>query len=267
MRTRIESLFISHGAPTFAQQPGAPGRALGEVGQALLAQGTRALIVLSPHWRTENLAVTSHASPVIVHDFHGFPAALYALSPEIPGAPELAAQLARALRGLAGSAGVSLREQQGFDHGAWVPYLHLFPNGGPPMVQLAMPVDWDSHTAWKVGTVVGNFAREHGAVVVGSGSLTHNFGDMDLRQPAALDIPGYVPEFTAWVKDVLQQGLFAALADAPRDAPHFERAHPDDDHYLPLPFAAAAAGPQASASALPEEVRYRALSMQSVVFG
>lgn len=266
MSAFIDSIFISHGAPTFAMDPGLPGKALEQVGQQLVTQGTSALIVLSPHWRSARLAVTSHGAPVVVHDFHGFPKALYELKPEISGTPQLAGKLAEALGGL--SMPVELRPQQGFDHGAWVPYLHLFPEGGPPMLQLSMPVDWTGLTAMKAGNAVGEFARANNAVVVGSGSLTHNFEDMDLRSMAGAKStsPAYVSEFTGWIKDRLCAGDTQAIAKAEHQAPHFARAHPEDDHYLPLPFALGAAGSGARVQILPEAVRYRALSMQSFVF-
>lgn len=266
MTAFIDSIFISHGAPTYAMDPGPPGEALERVGQQLLLQKTSALIVLSPHWRSAGLAVTSHGAPVVVHDFHGFPRALYDLKPEISGAPQLAGKLAEALSGQ--SMPVELRPQQGFDHGAWVPYLHLFPEGGPPMLQLSMPVDWTGLTAMNAGNAVGKFARAHNAVVVGSGSLTHNFEDMDLRSiaDAKPTPPDYVTEFTDWIKDRLSTCDAQAVAQAEHEAPHFARAHPDDDHYLPLPFAMGAAGPRYRLEVLPEEVRYRALSMQSFVF-
>lgn len=269
MSQTIHSIFISHGAPNYALEPGLPGQALEALGQQLIAQGTRALIVLSPHWRNAKLAVTSHEAPVIVHDFYGFPKALYELKPEICGAPEVAAMLATTLteKNLV----TELRPQQGFDHGAWVPYIHLFPNGGPPMIQLSMPVDWTGETALNVGAVVGEFAREHNAVVVGSGSLTHNFDDMDIHAAKVGDATqslnlAYVSEFNAWIQERLQAGDGKAIARAEFDAPHFARAHPDDDHYLPLPFAMGAAPKNFKVDVLPEDVRYKALSMQSFAF-
>ena len=260
MSHRIESIFVSHGAPTYALEPGSPGQALEQLGQQLIAQDTKALIVLSPHWRSAKLTVTSHEAPVIVHDFNGFPRELYALKPEICGAPQLAAELASELT-------AELAPQQGFDHGAWVPYIHLFPNGGPPMLQLSMPAQWNGQTAMDIGVVVGQFARRHGAVVVGSGSLKHNFDDMDLRgDQRGEHAPAYVSEFTNWIQNRLQSEDRKAIAEAEFDAPHFARAHPDDDHYLPLPFAMGAASTGSRVDALPDDVRYTALSMQSFAF-
>ena len=265
MTNAIDSIFISHGSPTYALEPGLPGKALEMLGAQLIAQQTSALIVLSPHWRSSKLAVTSHEAPVIVHDFHGFPRELYALQPEICGAPDLAEGLANSLG--AHHFPAELRPQQGFDHGAWVPYVHLFPNGGPPMIQLSMPVDWTGETALRVGELVGEFARQHRAVVVGSGSLTHNFDDMDLRSGRSEEaVPDYVTEFTGWIATELQMGHRKSIARAAFEAPHFMQAHPDDDHYLPLPFAVGAASAKASVEILPEDVRHRALSMQSFAF-
>lgn len=265
MHNSIESIFVSHGAPTFAMEPGAPGLALGNLGQQLIAQGTKALIVLSPHWRSARLEVNIHEAPVIVHDFYGFPKALYELKPEIDGAPTLAEQLIQWLA----AQGTECRPnpQQGFDHGAWVPYLHLFPNGGPAMIQLSMPIDLDGPGAHRLGQQIGDFARANKAVVLGSGSLTHNFNDMDLGgRGAAAAVPAYVGEFTAWITAQIQAGQDDAIANAAVQAPHFERAHPDDDHFLPLPFALGASRQGRVVVNLPEDVRYRALSMQSYSF-
>jgi 4,5-DOPA dioxygenase extradiol len=164
-----------------------------------------------------------------------------------------------------------LRPQQGFDHGAWVPYMHLFPNGGPSMIQLSMPVNWTGETALSAGTIVGEFARSNHAVVVGSGSLTHNFRDMDMgsANPSKADNAAalaYVNEFNAWIQHALTTGNTDAIARAEFKAPHFAQAHPDNDHYLPLPFAVGAAPANFGVGVLPEDVRYRALSMQSFAF-
>ncbi|HEY1057119.1 MAG TPA: class III extradiol ring-cleavage dioxygenase [Limnobacter sp.] len=264
--TAISALFISHGAPTFALEPGAPGEALEAVGQRLLTQHVRALIVVSPHWRSQHLQVTTHAQPAIVHDFFGFPKALYGLNPLINGDPALALQLVEllALRGLP----VEAAPQQGFDHGVWVPYLHLFPQGGPPVVQLSMPVDWTAREAFATGQALSAFAHHHRAVVVGSGSLTHNFSDLNLGGTSqGKAAPTYVNEFTRWIGAQLEARNSAGIAQADQLAPNFHRAHPDDDHYLPLPFAVGAAAVGTwGFEELPEDVRYGALSMQSHVF-
>jgi 4,5-DOPA dioxygenase extradiol len=266
MNTVIESLFISHGAPTFALEPGQAGQALEVVGQQLLAQGSEVLILLSPHWRSARLAVTSHEAPVIVHDFYGFPDELYTLRPEIAGDPRVASLLVDHLAGK--EMPLELHPQQGFDHGAWVPYLHLFPKGGPRLVQISMPVNWTGALAMAVGEAIGEFARNNRAVVVGSGSLTHNFNDMNLgtAQGEPPQVPAYVSAFTDWVGQQLMAGNRQAIAHAGELAPQFSQAHPDDDHYLPLPFALGASSPDCRVEALPGDVRYRALSMQSHVF-
>lgn len=265
MTARIQSIFISHGAPTFALDPGAPGEALSATGKVLQAQGTKALIVLSPHWRSAGLEVSTHEAPVVVHDFYGFPAALYQLKPEICGAPALAEAAVDALNGAGFSA--KAHPQQGFDHGAWVPYLHLFPKGGPAMIQVSMPIDMNNQSAYALGKQLGELAQHNHAVVVGSGSLTHNFSDMNMAgKPGSNNEPAYVGQFTAWITQQLTDGHDEAILNSDDLAPGFLRAHPDDDHFLPLPFAMGAASAGRHVQALPEEVRYSALSMQSFVF-
>ena len=261
VKSPMPMLFLGHGSPMNALES---NRWTQQWRLVTATLKPKAILLISAHWDKPGLRVLTDPHPRTIHDFGGFPPALFQQQYPAPGSVALAGLLLELLADV----GARPDSDWGFDHGAWVPYLHLFPNGGPPMLQLSMPVEWSSQTAMKVGELLGEFARQHKAVVVGSGSLTHNFEDMDLRgapqgQPTP---PEYLTEFTEWVKARLSTGDRQAIAQAEHKAPHFARAHPDDDHYLPLPFALGAAGEGAMVEALPEEVRYKALSMQSFAF-
>jgi 4,5-DOPA dioxygenase extradiol len=113
--TTLPSLFVSHGAPTFANEPGLAGAQLRVLGRAL--GKPKAILVVSPHWMTRGVEVTAAAQPQTVHDFGGFPRALYAIQYPAPGAPELAARAREVLK--AQGIAASLDPQRGLDHGAW----------------------------------------------------------------------------------------------------------------------------------------------------
>lgn len=260
MPTPLPTLFLSHGAPTFALEPGAAGAALRGFAERLPTP--RAVLLLSPHWMTRGLGLTGAAAPRTIHDFGGFPAPLYALQYPAPGDAALA-QRVQALLAAQGLA-AAIDPQRGFDHGAWVPMRHLYPQADVPLVQLSMPADLDARGATALGAALRPL-REDGVLVVGSGSLTHNLYELD---PSAGDTP--TPEAQAFVERVsasLASGIRpAAFADQLMATPGLARAHPTLEHLLPLPFARAAAGEQAHVERLEGGYRYGALSMHAFVF-
>ncbi len=260
MATTLPTLFVSHGAPTFALEPGAAGAALRAFAHAL--PRPRAVLLLSPHWMTRGLALTAHERPRTIHDFGGFPAPLYTLQYPAAGDPALAARVQARLADHGVSA--HLDPQRGYDHGAWVPMRHLYPDADVPMVQLSMPADLDARTAAALGAALRPL-REDGVLVVGSGSLTHNLYELDM---AAGERPA--PEAQAFVEHVsasLASGMTpAAFADQLMTMPGLARAHPTLEHLLPLPFARAAAGEVATVTRLDGGYRYGALSMHAFVF-
>jgi len=256
--TRQPALFVSHGAPTFAVEPGRAGGLLRAVGERWRPQ---AVVVVSPHWVTRDLAVTAAAHPRTIHDFGGFPPALYELRYPAPGAPALA----RAIAERFAAAGMPVREDadRGLDHGAWVPLMHLFPDAGIPVLQLSMPVALDPRGAWRLGEMLAPL-RAEGVMIVGSGSLTHNLGEVFSGSVPAPD--GYARAFVEWARQAVLRHDREALLDYLRAAPHGRRAHPTADHYLPLLVAAAAAGEDAAVEVLDGGMTFSVLSMESYVF-
>ncbi|MFZ5723800.1 MAG: DODA-type extradiol aromatic ring-opening family dioxygenase [Pseudomonadota bacterium] len=258
--TRQPVLFISHGAPTFALEPGRAGALLRAAGERLPAP--TAIVVVSPHWVTRDFAVTAAVRPETIHDFGGFPAPLYALRYPAPGAPALAARVA----GLLQAAGVPARldEQRGLDHGAWVPLMHLYPQAQVPVIQVSMPQSLDARAAWRLGEVLAPL-REEGVLIVGSGSLTHNLYEF-FATGGSDDVVPYAREFVDWARAAVQRHDRAALVDYLRAAPNAGRAHPTPEHYLPLLVAAGAAG-DAMVEVLDGGMEHGMLSMESYLFG
>jgi 4,5-DOPA dioxygenase extradiol len=257
--SRLPSLFVSHGAPTFALEPGLAGPRLAALGQAL--PRPQAVLIVSPHWMTPNPRVGLAAQPNTIHDFGGFDPALYRITYPAPGHPQLAARALEALRAAGWPAQAD--ERRGLDHGAWVPLLHLFPEADVPALQVSLPSRLDAPTAWSFGEALAPLASE-GVLIVGSGSLTHNLAEFRGRHGAD---ECYVAEFAAWVRDAVAAGDGERLRRTLDDAPHASRAHPTAEHFWPLLVAAGAAAPQGSWETIEGGIAHGMLAMDAFVFG
>ena len=227
----LPSLFISHGSPMLALEPGASGPAL----QRLAAELPRpkAIVVVSAHWESRELQVASAARPETWHDFGGFPAALFAVQYPAPGAPELAAEIADLLT----DAGLPARldPQRPFDHGAWVPLSLMYPQADIPVVQVSLPSRMGPALQGQVGRALAGLCAQ-GILLIGSGSITHNLRELDWRAGPERATP-WALEFRDWMVDKLTAGDDGALNNYRQQAPHAVRNHPSDEHLLPLYFA------------------------------
>ncbi|MDR2306693.1 MAG: dioxygenase [Paucimonas sp.] len=222
----LPSLFISHGSPMLALQPGASGPALAGLARAL--PRPKAIVVVSAHWESRELLVTANAQPRTWHDFGGFPPALYAVQYPAPGEPGLA-------RRIAGLLGAQLDEQRPFDHGAWVPLSLMYPAADIPVVQVSLPSQSGPALQLEVGAALATL-RQEGILLIGSGSITHNLGELDWHAGAD-SIEPWALAFRDWVVERLQADDRAALLDYRQQAPYAVRNHPSDEHLLPLFFA------------------------------
>jgi len=258
--TQAPVLFISHGAPTFAMEPGVLGPQLQALGRQL--SGIKAVLVVSPHWQTRDVQVMTTQQPETVHDFGGFPSALYDLQYPAPGEPALANEAARLLAAAGFSAGVDAR--RGLDHGAWVPLYHLLPDAQVPVFQVSMPASLTTGQAVALGRALAPL-RAQGVVIVGSGSMTHNL--YEFRQGSARPEP-YAQEFAAWVRAAVAANARTPLINYRAEAPHAVRAHPTEEHFLPL---LVALGAQQEGDALQVldggGILHGMLSMESYVWG
>lgn len=256
---RLPTLFISHGAPTWAMEPGLAGPLIGMLGQSL--PRPQAVLVVSPHWITRDVLVTGSSLPPTIHDFGGFPDALYRLEYSAPGHPAFAKLTVQMLRAAGWSA--SIDEQRGLDHGAWVPMRYLFPRADVPVFQVSMPVQLNAESAWMLGKDLAPLSGQ-GVLIVGSGGLTHNLRELSFD--AVTEDP-YAREFVAWVRDAVERHDEERLKSTLAAGPHASRVHPTPEHFLPLLVAAGASGRNDSVTVLPGGMVYGALSMESYVFG
>lgn len=230
----LPSLFISHGSPMLALQPGASGPALAHLASQL--PRPRAIVVVSAHWESRELRVGSAAQPDTWHDFRGFPAELYRVQYPAPGEPQLASAIVQLLS--AAGLPAQLDAERPLDHGAWVPLALLYPQADIPVVQVSLPSQQGPALQSQVGQALAGL-RAEGVLLIGSGSITHNLGELDW-QAGPDSIEPWAQAFRDWIVDKLAGQDRAALQDYRRQAPHAARNHPSDEHLLPLFFAAAA---------------------------
>jgi 4,5-DOPA dioxygenase extradiol len=256
--SRMPSVFLSHGAPTYALEPSIAGPQLAALGASL---EPKAVLIMSPHWMTEELAVSTVAEPKTIHDFGGFPEPLYRLQYPAKGSTEYATK-ALSLFHAAGIPAVA-SEAWGLDHGAWVPMMHMFSDAQYPVFQVSMPSRLNFESAYALGRILKPL-REEGVLIIGSGSLTHNLYEIERDSPYAAS---YVKKFQAWIRDKVVGADLSALLQADARAPDFARAHPTNEHFLPLLFSAGAAEIDEKVSVLEGGIEHHVLSMESYVFG
>ncbi|PZW70021.1 4,5-DOPA dioxygenase extradiol [Pseudomonas sp. URMO17WK12:I1] len=225
------SLFISHGSPMLALQPGASGPALARIAAKL--QRPDAIVVVSAHWESEALRVMSNPQPQTWHDFGGFPAELYQVQYPAPGNPQLAADIVQRLQ--AAGLAATTDDRRPFDHGSWVPLSLLYPDADIPVVQVSLPSRQGPGLQVRIGEALAGL-REQNVLLIGSGSITHNLGELNWRSTGDEAAP-WALEFRDWMVERLQEDDLTALLDYRRQAPHAQRNHPSDEHLLPLFFA------------------------------
>lgn len=258
--TALPSLYISHGSPMTAIQPGLVGERLAELAQQL--PRPKAIVIATAHWLARQPHVGGAARPETIHDFYGFPQALFDIQYPAKGDPTLAAQVTELLD----KAGLptTLDPTQGLDHGAWVPLRLLYPKADIPVVPLSIQPQLGPVHQYTLGRALAPL-RDEGVLVIGSGSITHNLHDFRAGYSEEREAP-YVRPFIEWIERKLAEGDVSALLDYRRQAPFAERAHPTDEHLLPLFVALGAAGEGSRATRIDAGIDYGFLAMDTYRF-
>lgn len=258
----LPSLFISHGAPSLIVEPGPTASFLRTLGATLTRP--RAILVISAHWETQELRILGGTHPSTLYDFYGFPAPLYDITYPAPGAVDTAA----ALQGLLFAAGfaATLDAARGYDHGVWVPLKLMFPAADIPVTQVSINPAKSPLYHWRLGRALSQL-RTQGVLVLGSGSLTHNLGDFRAQRDGRdAPVAPYASEFAHWIEEALAQQSLDRLLDYRAAAPHATRAHPTDEHLMPLFVALGAAGVGWHALRVHHGFMYGAIAMDAYLF-
>jgi 4,5-DOPA dioxygenase extradiol len=228
----LPALFISHGSPMLAIEPGDAIPAWQALAQSL--PRPRAVLAVSAHWTTTSPAVSASAKPETIHDFYGFPPALYDIRYPAPGAVDLAQEV------LALIPGINIDTQRGLDHGAWMPLAAMYPQADIPVIQLAVMPNQSPEFHYRLGQQLAPLLST-GIMLLASGGLVHNLRDLVFDAPENLAKP-YAQAFRDWFVDALNRRDLSALFDYRRLAPNAAQAHPTEEHLLPIFVALGAAG-------------------------
>ena len=259
--TRLPTLFISHGSPMLAIEDSPAHRFLLELGRTL--PRPTGILVASAHWESIGAPAVSLApQPDTIHDFGGFPAALYEIRYPAPGAPEMAARAASLLE----QAGLDVKRSntRGLDHGAWMPLHLMYPDADIPVAQMSLVRGASTTEHEAIGKALSRL-RGEGVLIIGSGSMTHNLYEF-FGHAIDAEVPAWVSDFDGWMKDRLERNDRESLRNYRALAPHAARNHPTEEHLLPLFVAMGTAGDTATAARLHASHEYGVLAMDAYAF-
>jgi len=255
----LPAVFVTHGAPTLPLDDTPARTFLASLGARLGKPD--AILCISAHWESDTAVVSTTPEPRTIHDFFGFPPALYELGYPAPGAPAVAARAA----GLLAAAGIPCAQDasRGLDHGAWTPLLLMYPDADVPTTQLTVLPAAGAAAHIAIGRALTPLRRE-GVLILASGSATHNLREFR-GQSAATPALDYVRAFDDWLVDAIESGDEPALVDYRARAPQARRNHPTEEHFLPLFVAVGAGG--LPGQTLHRGASYGILAMTAFAFG
>ena len=226
----LPGLFISHGSPMLAINPEQIGPALHRLGENL--PRPQAIVVMSAHWESHHVEVSTSSRPETWHDFRGFPQELYEIRYPAPGEPKFAEEILTRLNEAGFEAFANNTRPR--DHGVWMPLLHMYPEADVPVIAMSLPMNLSSEDIYKIGQTL-EYLREQQVLFIGSGSITHNLREIDWHTPNP-PTPEWTSTFRNFVVSKLQHSDFDAVLDWEK-IPYVLRNHPTLEHLAPLFFA------------------------------
>jgi len=239
MTREMPSLFVAHGSPMVAIEDSVYGRYLDQLSRDLPVP--RSIVVFSAHWTEGVQTIAATPQPHTVHDFYGFPEALYQIRYPAPGDPVLAVHI----RELLAHSGIEARldPTRGFDHGVWTILSRIFPDASIPVVSMSVDPALRPEHQFQIGRALAPL-RQEGVLIIGSGATVHNL--RMLQWERADDQPvAWAEAFERWLESRISEGDMNALFAYREEAPYAEWAAPSwgVEHLIPL-FYAMGAGPQ-----------------------
>ena len=255
---KMPALFIGHGSPMNAIEDNEFCQAWIEAGRSL--PRPQAILCVSAHWETSGTQVTAMEQPRTIHDFGGFPPALYAQQYPAPGSPALARLVQETVKDVR----IDLDASWGLDHGAWSVLIRMFPQADIPVVQLSLDTTQPPAFHYALGQALRPL-RNRGILIVGSGNVIHNLRAARLDdEHGAYD---WAREFDATARRLIVARDHQALVNYERLGPSARLAIPTHEHYLPLLYVLSLQEPGDEVSFFAERIVYYALSMRSLRIG
>lgn len=262
-------LFLGHGSPMNAIEDNPWRHAWQAMGVEILkrAEQPQLILCISAHWLTRGeWQLTGMAKPKTIHDFGGFPQALFDQQYPAPGAPVVARKLAQELQSPAsgGAIGVDPAEW-GFDHGTWSVLKPMFPKADIAVMQLSMDFSRPPPEHYALGQQLHKL-RQRGVLIIGSGNIVHNLRAVK-RDTAASEAYDWAIAFDNMAQEQIKKGQLDALQNFQALGDVAKQAHPTYDHYLPLLYAAGAARSTEMPRFFNTGFQSASISMRSVLWG
>ncbi len=256
VKNLMPALFIGHGTPMNAIEETVYSAAWREAAAAI--PRPKAILCISAHWETEGTFVTAMEQPKTIHDFYGFPDALYEVQYPAPGSP----QLAERVRQLVTSTAVRLDDNYswGLDHGAWSVLRRMYPQADIPVVQLSLDCSQHPRFHYDLGRELAALRRE-GVLILGSGNIVHN---LRLLQWDAQVTYSWASEFDSVAAELILSGEYDRLVAYPALGEAARLSIPTNEHYLPLLYILALQQADESVSFFAEGLPLGSISMRSV---
>lgn len=219
------ALFVSHGSPMNAIAQNAYSRDLNKIGEQL--SNVSAILVISAHWETTGISITSSETLTTVHDFGGFPQELFDVEYPVKGALHLIPEIEKLI-----GEPIKHDSQRGLDHGAWSMLIHLFPNGNIPVLQLSLDRTKTFEQHYELAKKLSPL-REQNVLILLSGNLTHNISSADFRNIDAKPVE-WAEQFDETIKKAFLQNDSKTLINIKNESDVYRINHPTDDHFIPL---------------------------------
>jgi len=254
-------LFIGHGSPMNGIEDTAFSRRWSEMAGEIPVP--KAVLVVSAHWFTRGTKITAMDFPQTIHDFGGFPQALFDVQYPAPGNPALAKETASLIH----SAHVELNHDWGLDHGTWTVVRHMYPQANIPVLQLSIDFTKGPQFHYDLGKELYAL-RKKGVLIMGSGNMVHN-----LRMVAwdKLNVPDFAYEWATQInstfRTLIQDGDHKPLINYTSLGKEAQLAIPTPEHYLPLMYTLALQGTKDTVSFFNDKAVGGSLTMTSVKFG
>ena len=224
---KMPVLFLGHGSPINAIEENEFVSAFRKLGQEIIRPN--AILCISAHWETKGTFVTAMQNPPTIHDFGGFPQALFDVQYPAKGSPELAEET----KSIITKTEVGLDDKWGLDHGAWSVIKHLYPNADIPVIQMSIDYSKPARYHYELAQEL-NSLRHKGVLIIGSGNMVHNLRRVSwnkLNEEFAFD---WATEANEKMKSHILSGDHQKLIDFKSQGKAFDLAIPTPEHYLPL---------------------------------
>ncbi len=254
-------LFVGHGSPMNGIEDNEFSQRWTKIAQEIPTP--KAVLVVSAHWFTRGTRITAMDFPETIHDFGGFPQALFDVQYPAPGSPALAKEMATLIH----SAHVEQAHDWGLDHGTWTIVRHMYPEANIPVLQLS--IDYTKGPQYHYDLAKELYAlRRKGVLIIGSGNMVHNLGMLAWNK---INEPGYGYDWALQLNETFKQfiteGNHKALIQYETISKEAKLAIPTPEHYLPLLYSIGLQGPKDSVAFFNDKVMAGSLTMTSVKLG